>query len=48
VRASYEQSKVMLTEARTLLQTLGDRHLFRLVDVTEARVETYFRKELRL
>lgn len=48
VRATYERSQEMIARARAILDRLGDRMLVRLVDVTEARLETYFRKELKL
>ncbi len=48
VQATYDRSKEMIAEARQILTGLGDRHLYRMVDVTELRLEQYFRKELRL
>lgn len=48
VRETYSRSKEMLAQARAVLERLQDRHLVRFVDVTEARLETYFRKELKL
>lgn len=36
----------MLSEARDILQRLNDPFLVRLVDVTDLRLQTYFRKEL--
>jgi hypothetical protein len=48
VGETYLRSKEMLAESRSILARLGDSHLVRFVDVTEARLETYFRKELKL
>lgn len=48
VRETYLRSKEMLAESRSILARLGDSHLVRFVDVTEARLESYFRKELKL
>ncbi len=45
---TYHTSKEMITRSRAILDKLGDRFLVRLVDVTELRVGTYFRKELGL
>lgn len=47
VRETYRVSKAMIAQARTILERLEDRFLFRLVDVTELRLENYFRKELK-
>lgn len=47
VRETFNRSKEMIFEARTILTRLNDRFLVRLVDVTELRVDTYFRKELK-
>lgn len=48
VRQTYERSKEMIAESRALLDRLGDPWLARLVDVTDLRLDTYFRKELGL
>lgn len=48
VRSTYECSKEMIARSRAILHELDDRLLVRLVDVTEARLEGYFRKELKL
>lgn len=48
VRDTYNRSKEMIAQSRAILQRLDDTLLVRLVDVTEARVEAYFRKELRM
>ncbi len=46
VRETYQCSKEMIAQARSILARLQDPHLARLVDVTELRLDTYFRKEL--
>jgi hypothetical protein len=38
----------MIGLARVILDRLGDRHLGRLVDVTELRVDNYFRRNLKM
>jgi hypothetical protein len=48
VRQTYLSSKEMIARARTILARLNDPYLARLVDVTELRLDTYFRKELSL
>ncbi len=48
VQATYDRSKEMIAQARTILARLDDRFLGRLVDITEARLEAYFHKELKL
>ncbi|HWQ47125.1 MAG TPA: hypothetical protein VN376_09665 [Longilinea sp.] len=48
VRRTYDCSKEMIDRSRQILTRLGDPYLVRLVDVTEARLETYFHKELKL
>ena len=48
VRATYARSKEMITRARSILARLDDSMLVRLVDVTELRVDAFFRKELKL
>jgi hypothetical protein len=47
VAQTYECSMEMLSEARAILERLNDPFLVRLVDVTELRLQTYFRKELQ-
>jgi hypothetical protein len=37
----------MIEEARSILIRLNDPILMRLVDVTDLRLDTYFRKELK-
>jgi hypothetical protein len=44
---THERSKEMIAEARTILNKLNDPILMRLVDVTDLRLDTYFRKELK-
>jgi hypothetical protein len=46
VRETYHCSKEMIARARSILARLQDPYLVRLVDVTELRLDTYFRKEL--
>jgi hypothetical protein len=48
VQQTYLCSKEMIARARTSLAQLNDPYLARLVDVTELRLDTYFRKELSL
>ncbi len=48
LQSTYDRSKEMIAQARAILARLGDRFLVRLVDVTELRLETYFRKELKM
>lgn len=48
VRATYDRSKEMITRAREILYRLDDHYLFRLVDVTELRLDTFFRKEMKI
>ncbi len=48
VRETYARSKEMISEARSILARLNDSMLVRLVDVTELRVDAFFRKSLRL
>ena len=48
MRETYNRSKEMLAQSREILTKLGDHYLVRLVDITELRVEQYFRKELKM
>ncbi len=48
VRDTYACSKDMIAQARSILSRLNDSILVRLVDVTEARLDTFFRKELKM
>lgn len=45
---TYNRSKQMIEEARCILDRLNDHILVRLVDVTELRLDTFFRKELKM
>jgi hypothetical protein len=47
VANTYASSKEMIEEARSILIRLNDPILMRLVDVTDLRLDTYFRKELK-
>lgn len=47
VQETYKISKDMITRSRAILERLDDHFLFRFVDVTEMRLEKYFRKELK-
>lgn len=48
IRETYDCSKGMIAQARTILARLQDPYLVRLVDVTEARLDSYFRKYLKM
>jgi len=48
VRDTYTCSKEMIAQSRAILARLDDSLLVRLVDVTEARLETFFHKELKM
>ena len=48
VRNTYEISKDMIARSRLILDRLEDRFLIRLVDITELRLDNYFRKDLQL
>ena len=47
VRETYICAKEMITQSRTILKRLDDNYLIRLVDVTELRMDNYFRKNLK-
>jgi hypothetical protein len=47
VRETYIRSKEMIARSRALLTELQDPFLVRLVDVTDLRLDSYFRKELK-
>ena len=47
VTQTYQRCQEMLEESRAILYRLDDPFLVRLVDVTDLRLQTYFRKELR-
>jgi hypothetical protein len=48
IRDTYDRSKEMIAQARAILARLKDPYLVRLVDVTEARLDSFFRKELKM
>jgi hypothetical protein len=47
VGETYKRCKEMIARSRTLLTELQDPFLVRLVDVTDLRLDSYFRKELK-
>lgn len=47
IRETHRVSKEMIAESRSILARLNDPFLVRLVDVTELRLDAYFRKELK-
>jgi hypothetical protein len=48
VRQTYAVSKEMINQSRAILERLEDEYLVRFVDVTELRLESYFRKDLKM
>jgi hypothetical protein len=48
VRDTYTCSKEMIAQARSILKRLDDPYLVRLVDVTEARLDTFFQKDMKI
>ena len=48
VLSTYAVSKDLIKQSRSILDQLNDRFLVRLVDVTELRLDTYYRKVLKL
>ena len=48
VSDTYTRSKEMIAQARSILAQLDETLLVRLVDVTELRVDAFFRKQLKL
>ena len=48
VSDTYTRSKEMIAQARSILARLDETLLVRLVDVTELRVDAFFRKQLKL
>jgi hypothetical protein len=48
VRQTYAVCKTLIETSYTTLQQLGDPYLMRLVDVTDQRLDAYFRKDLKL
>lgn len=45
VRRTYDRSQDMIDESRQILDRLDDHYLVRLVDVTELRLKSFFKKE---
>jgi len=48
IRDTYTTSKEMIANSRAILEKLCDPYLVRLVDITEARLDSFFKKELDL
>ncbi len=48
IQDTYQCSKQMISQARGILERLDDPYLMRLVDVTELRLDSYYRKELKM
>jgi len=48
VAETYALSKEMIGKARLIMKKLEEDYLVRFVDVTELRLESYFRKELKV
>lgn len=48
VRETYTCSKEMIAQSRLILEKLKDPYLVRLVDVTEARLDSFFQKEMKM
>lgn len=48
VQETYDVSKKMIAQSRAILARLNETILVRLVDVTEARLDSFFNKELKL
>lgn len=48
VRDTYTCSKDMIARSREILERLHDPYLVKLVDVTEARLDTFFQKEFSI
>ncbi len=46
VASTYKESKAMIQISKEILESLDDRILLKLVEVTEARVERFFHKEM--
>jgi hypothetical protein len=44
MRETYQVGKSMITQSRAILERLNDHYLFRLLDITELRLDNYFRK----
>ena len=45
---TYQIAKDMVAQSKAILSRLDDHHLFRMVDVTELRLDTYFHKQLKI
>lgn len=45
IRYTYDRSQEMINQSRQILDRLDDHHLVRLVDVTELRLKSFFKKE---
>jgi hypothetical protein len=48
IRETYERSMEMIAQSRRILKDLNEKMLRRMVDVTELRVDHFFRKEMKL
>jgi len=48
VLETYNRSEEMIGQARSILLSLNDPFLMRLVDITELRLNNYFRKDLKI
>lgn len=48
VRKTYSVSKEMIAQSRVILSRLDDHYLTRLVDITELRLDNYFRRDLKM
>ena len=48
VRKTYTVSKDMIARSRVILNRLDDQYLTRLVDITELRLDNYFRRDLKM
>lgn len=48
VQGTYTCSKEMIAQSRAILKKLNDPCLARLVDITEARLDSFFQKELKV
>ena len=48
IHDTYATSKEMIANSRAILEKLNDPYLVRLVDVTEARLDSFFKKDLKM
>lgn len=48
IRDTYTCSKEMIDQSRAILNRLNDPYLVRLVDVTEARLDSFFQQDLKM